>query len=124
MNNVFYVGKSPFGVTEEDIKELLYRIGRVVSMRFIADRHSFRPKWFGFVEMASEAEVNKVMEVLGGKMLLNRHLTTLKRNRAMLESKLCSFCISKETCKKPETERDNNCSDYMLKTESENECNE
>jgi hypothetical protein len=38
----------------------------------------------------------------------------------MLENKLCSFCISKEWCKKPETERKNNCKDYMLKTESEN----
>jgi hypothetical protein len=53
-------------------------------------------------------------------MLLNKPLTTLKRNRGMLENKLCSFCISKEWCKKPETERKNNCKDYMLKTESEN----
>lgn len=124
MSNILYVGNSPFGVAEEDIKELLCRISRVVSMRFIADRHSFQPKWFGFVEMASEAEANRVMEALGGKMLLNRPLTRLKRNSVMLESKLCSFCISKETCKKPETERDNNCKDYMLKIENEKECNE
>lgn len=39
----------------------------------------------------------------------------------MAESTLCSFCISKETCTKPEAERKLNCKDYLFKTESENE---
>lgn len=111
-------------MAEEYIKELLCRIEQVVSMRFLTDRHSFQPKWFGFVEMASQAEAKKALEALNGKMLLNRPLTILKRNRGMPKSKICSFCISKETCKKPETERKNNCKDYMLKIESENEHNE
>jgi hypothetical protein len=64
------------------------------------------------------------MEALNGKMSSNRPLTKLKRNRGMQKSKLCSFCISKATCKKPEAERENNCKDYMHKKESENEDSE
>ncbi len=59
MNNILYVGKIPFGVAEEYINQFLGRIEHVVSMRFLSDRHSFQPKWFGFVEMASEAETKK-----------------------------------------------------------------
>ncbi len=64
------------------------------------------------------------MEALNSKMLLNRPLTVLKRNCGMPKTKLCSFCISKGTCKKPEAEREDNCKDYMLKIESENQHNE
>ncbi len=45
--------------------------------------------------------------------------TTLKRINLMTENKLCSFCISKKTCKKPEPAKENNCKDYMLKTDRE-----
>ena len=48
-------------------------------------------------------------------------LTVLKQKSKIPDTKLCSFCISKGTCKKPEAERVNNCKDYMLKIESEQE---
>lgn len=123
MSKTLYVGNIPFGVAEEYIKELLCKIGQVVSMRFMTDRRSFQPKWFGFVEMASEAEANKAMKALNGRMLLNRPLTVLKRKNGMPKPKLCSFCIAKGTCNKPEAERESDCKGYMLKTESENKRN-
>ena len=64
MSNTLYVGNIPFGVAEEYIKELLCKIGQVVSMRFMTDRHSIQPKWFGFVEMASEAETSFLSSIL------------------------------------------------------------
>lgn len=124
MSTTLYIGNIPFGVAEDYIKELLCKIGQVVSMRFVTDKYSFQPKWFGFVEMATAAEANKAMKALNGKMLFDRTLIVLKRNNRMTKSKLCSFCISKETCKKPEAERENNCEDYMLRTNSEKERNE
>jgi hypothetical protein len=45
----------------------------------------------------------------------------LKHKSKIPDTELCSFCISKGTCKKPEAERVNNCKDYMLKIESEQE---
>lgn len=121
MNNLLYVGNIPDGVTEEGIRELFSRLGRVVSMHFIKDQNSFQPKWFGFVEMASETEADEAMEALNGRMLLSRPLTVFKRNNRMAKSKPCSFCISKKTCNKPEAERQDNCRDYMLQIESEDE---
>jgi RNA recognition motif-containing protein len=127
ISNRIYIGDISFGVAEEYIKEFLCGTGRVISMHFMKDRHSFQPKWFGFVEMASEAEAKKAMEALNGKMLLNRPLIILKRNIGMTKmpkTKPCSFCIAKGTCNKPEAERESNCKDYMLKTKSEKGSNE
>jgi RNA recognition motif-containing protein len=119
MSNILYVGNIPFGVEEKNIRELLGKIGRVVSMRLLTDRHAFQPKWSGFVEMSSEAEATKAIEALNGKMLRNEPITVLKQESGLPDSKPCPFCISKGTCKKPDGERVNNCKDYMLKIESE-----
>ncbi len=116
MSTTLYIGNIPFGVAEEYIKELLCKIGQVVSMRFMTDQYSFQPKWFGFVEMATAEEANEAMKVLNGKMLLNRPIIVLQRINRTPETKPCSFCIAKGTCNKPETERTKYCKDYMLKT--------
>ncbi len=75
-------------------------------------------------EMAKVAEANTAKEALDGKILSDRPLIVLKRSKLMPKSKLCSFCISKETCNKPEAERDKSCKEYMLRTNSEKENNE
>jgi RNA recognition motif-containing protein len=116
MSTTIYIGNIPFDVAEEYIEEFLCKIGQVVSMRFMTDKYSFQPKWFGFVEMGTAAEANKAMKVLNGKMLLNRPPIVLQRNNRTPETKQCSFCIAKGTCNKPEAERTKNCKDYMLKT--------
>jgi hypothetical protein len=51
-------------------------------------------------------------------------LTVLKHKSKIPDTELCSFCISKGTCKKPEADRENDCKDYMLKIECEKERNE
>jgi RNA recognition motif-containing protein len=116
VSTTLYIGNIPFGVAEEYIKELLCKIGQVVSMRFITDHYSFQPKWFGFVEMGNAAEANKAMKVLNGKMLLNSPLIVLQRNNRTPETKPCTFCIARSSCNKHEAERTKNCKDYMLKT--------
>ncbi len=73
MSNILYVGNIPFGVAEEYINELLCKTEQLVSMRFLTDRHSFQPKWFGFVEMASEAEAKKALAAHHSHQTLVRH---------------------------------------------------
>jgi len=121
---LLYIGDLPLGVAEEYINELLCKLEHVVSMRFFADCRSFQAKWFGFVEMDSEAEANKTMEAINSKLLSNKPLTIVKRNRGMPESKLCSFCMSLAKCKKTEAERKAGCQDYMLKIEIGNDYHE
>lgn len=117
----FYLGNISLGDVEEYVDDLLWEIDHVVSMRFMTDKNSFQSHWFSYVEMTSEAEVRKLVSVIDGKLVTSRFSTTVKRNLQMPLSKLCSFCVSAETCKKTETERDSNCKEYMLKLESEAE---
>jgi hypothetical protein len=94
----------------------------VVSMRFMTAPNSFQPKWDSYVEMASNAESMKLVQGIDGNLLSNRFSRLVKRNNQMPQSKLCSFCISAATCKNPETERNSNCQEYMLKIENEFDC--
>jgi hypothetical protein len=84
----------------------------------MTDCNSFQPHWFSYVEMTSETEAKKLVNVIDGKLVSNRFSTKAKRNDQMPLSKLCSFCISAATCKKTETERDSNCKEYMLKIDN------
>ena len=49
-----YVGNLPFSATEQDIKVLFERHGKVDSVKLINDRETGKPRGFGFVEMGSE----------------------------------------------------------------------
>jgi hypothetical protein len=46
-----YVGNLPFSATEQDIKVLFERHGKVDSVKLINDRETGKPRGFGFVEM-------------------------------------------------------------------------
>merc|ERR1740128_549702 len=49
MTSVF-VGNIPYGVTEEQLKDIFSEAGPVVSFRIVYDRETGRPKGFGFCE--------------------------------------------------------------------------
>ncbi|MCK4304469.1 MAG: RNA-binding protein [Candidatus Eisenbacteria sp.] len=69
-----YVGNLPFQVTEDDLRELFAPYGEVVSAKVIMDRETNRPRGFGFVEMAQEAEAQKAIESLDQKDFQGRPL--------------------------------------------------
>ncbi len=46
-----YVGNLPFSATEQDIKVLFERHGKVDSVKLINDRETGKPRGFGFVDM-------------------------------------------------------------------------
>jgi len=74
MNLKLYVGNLPFSATEEDLKKLFSEAGTVQSVKVVIDAYSGRPRGFGFVEMASEADAEKAVSLLNGKTMMERAL--------------------------------------------------
>ncbi len=75
MNPKLYVGNLPFGASEEDLKKLFSEVGEVQSVKILIDAYSGRPRGFGFIEMASEADAEKAISQLNGKKFMDRTLT-------------------------------------------------
>ena len=69
-----YVGNLSYEITEEDLRLALEQFGQVESVTIIKDKHSGQSKGFGFVEMASKAEEQSVIDGLNGKELKGRTL--------------------------------------------------
>jgi RNA recognition motif-containing protein len=75
MNSKLYVGGIPYTSTNEDLKAHFSGAGTVVSAQIIIDKMTNRSKGFGFVEMASEAEANKAIEMYHDQEFQGRRLT-------------------------------------------------
>ncbi len=60
-----YVGNLPFSSTEEDVRDLFEKFGKVESVNLIRDRETGRSRGFGFVEMDNE-DASKAMTALDG----------------------------------------------------------
>jgi cold-inducible RNA-binding protein len=75
MNLKLYVGNLPFGASEEDLKKFFSEAGVVQSAKIVTDPYSGRSRGFGFVEMASTAEVEKAISLFNGKTFMDRTLT-------------------------------------------------
>jgi len=78
MNSKIYVGNLPYGASEEDLTKLFSEAGQVQSVKIVVDAYSGRSRGFGFVEMASDAEVEKAISLLNGKSFMERTLTVNK----------------------------------------------
>lgn len=68
-----YVGNLPFNATEQDVKSLFERHGKVESVKLINDRETGRPRGFGFVEM-SQSEAQGAIQALNGFQMNGRAL--------------------------------------------------
>ena len=75
MAKKLYVGGLSYDTTEDGLKEAFAKAGTVESATVITDKMSGRSKGFGFVEMSSEEEAQKAMEMWNGKELDGRTLT-------------------------------------------------
>jgi len=69
-----YVGNLDYGMTGEQLGEIFAEAGKVVSATVISDRYSGRSKGFGFVEMGSEEEAKKAIEMFNGKDVQGRNI--------------------------------------------------
>jgi len=79
MAKKLYVGGLSYDTTEDALKEAFSQAGTVETAVVILDKMSGRSKGFGFVEMSSEEEAKKAIEMFDGKELDGR---TIKVNEA------------------------------------------
>lgn len=75
MAKKLYVGGLSYDTAEDGLKELFSQAGSVTSATIIMDRMSGRSKGFGFVEMSSDQEAEKAIEMFNGKDLDGRSIT-------------------------------------------------
>jgi cold-inducible RNA-binding protein len=75
MAKKLFVGGISFETTDETLKEMFAPAGTVESAAVIVDRMSGRSKGFGFVEMSTEEEAKKAIEMLNGKNIDGRNIT-------------------------------------------------
>lgn len=74
MEKRLYVGNLPYNTTKSQLEELFSQAGSVVDASIVEDRDTGRPKGFGFVEMASEADAAAAIEKFDGKDFGGRNL--------------------------------------------------
>jgi RNA recognition motif-containing protein len=74
MNKKLFVGGLPFATTSDELKTHFSAAGNVVSAQVITDKFSGRSKGFGFVEMASDEEAQKAIEMFNGSDFGGRSL--------------------------------------------------
>ena len=75
MAQKLYVGGISYNTTQDGLKDYFSQAGNVASAIIIMDKMSGRSKGFGFVEMASDEEAKKAIEMFDGKEFEGRTLT-------------------------------------------------
>ena len=75
MAKKLYVGGLPYSTTDAELKDAFAQAGAVESAVVIMDKMSGRSKGFGFVEMTSDEEAQKAIEMWNGKDFGGRNLT-------------------------------------------------
>ncbi len=79
-----YVGNLPHGVSEEELNEIFSEYGEVASVKLVKDRFSGQSKGFGFIEMPSNSEADKVIKALNKTTMGGR---TIKVNQVQPQKK-------------------------------------
>jgi RNA recognition motif-containing protein len=75
MGSKLYVGNLSYNTTSSDLEQLCSQHGTVQSAEVINDRDTGRSKGFGFVQMGSDEEAQKVIAALNGQEQDGRALT-------------------------------------------------
>ena len=74
MGRKLYVGNLGFDVTSKDLEELFSQAGVCESAAVITDRSTGQSRGFGFVEMATDEEAQKAIEMFNGKDFDGRNI--------------------------------------------------
>ena len=75
MEKKLYIGGLSYDTTENVLKDTFAQAGTVESATIITDKMSGRSKGFGFVEMSSEEEAQKAIDMFNGKEIDGRTVT-------------------------------------------------
>ena len=70
-----FVGNLSFNTTEGELLDLFKQAGNVVKCELIVDKFTSKSRGFAFVEMGSQDEANKAVQMLNGKDVGGRALT-------------------------------------------------
>ena len=74
MESKVYVGNLSYNVSEQDLRELFSQAGEIKEIILITDRDTRRPKGFGFVEMMTQAEAEKAVQMFNDQELDGRRM--------------------------------------------------
>ncbi len=74
MAQKLFVGNLPFSADTNQLQDLFAQAGQVVSAEVKVDRMTGRSRGFGFVEMSTEEENQKAIEMFNGYSLEGRAL--------------------------------------------------
>ena len=86
MGKKLYVGSLSYDTTDESLKEAFSQAGTVESASVITDKMSGRSRGFGFVEMATDEEAQKAVEMFNGTQMGGRTIV-VNEARPMTERK-------------------------------------
>ena len=75
MAKKLYVGGLSYNTSEATLRSTFEQAGTVETATIIIDKMTNRSKGFGFVEMSTEEEAQKAIEMFNGKELDGRNLT-------------------------------------------------
>jgi RNA recognition motif-containing protein len=75
MGSRLYVGNLSFHTTQDALQQHFAQAGTVASVDLVMDRMTGRSRGFAFVEMGSDAEAQKAIELFNGKDVDGRALT-------------------------------------------------
>ena len=74
MSKNLYIGNLPYSMDNNQLKDLFSEAGTVESANIITDKFSGRSKGFGFVEMSSDDEGKKAIELFNEKEIDGRNI--------------------------------------------------
>ena len=74
MGKKLYVGSLPYSTTDDQLRQHFSTAGNVESAQVIVDKFSGRSKGFGFVEMATDEEAQKAVEMFNGQDMGGRNI--------------------------------------------------
>ena len=75
MSKKLYVGGLSYSTTDDSLKQHFSQAGTVESATVITDRMTGRSKGFGFVEMSTDEEAQKAIEMFNGQEFEGRTIT-------------------------------------------------
>ena len=70
-----FIGGLSYNVTNSQLEDILAQFGTVSSCSIIMDRMSGQSKGFGFIEMSSDEESDKVLQEVNGMEIDGRKVT-------------------------------------------------
>ncbi len=74
MAKKLYIGNLSYSTTDEELKSIFSDAGNVESANVIKDKFSGRSRGFGFVEMSTDQEATKAIEMFNEKEVDGRNL--------------------------------------------------